>query len=185
MIGRPESRMKYRTKLRVGFLATCIGVNVLSLVVLYALSHRHLLNEFRQKVLSITATTATLIDGDLHDQIRTKADEALAPYRTIQQQLQRVQERNRNDGTYVKYMYTLRLVPGTTGKLVYVVDPDVDPKEHAHVGDVFPYPGEKIFGDRAYVEQEIFTDSTGSWLSGYAPIKNSTGQISAMVEVDI
>jgi len=177
--------MKYRTKLRVGFLATSIAVNVLSLVVLYTLSHRHLLNEFRQKVLSITATTATLIDGSLHDQIRTAADESSGAYRAIQRQLQLVQERNRNDGTYVKYMYTLRLVPGTKGSLVYVVDPDEDPKEHAHVGDVFPYPGEKIFGDRAYVEEEIFTDQTGSWLSGYAPIKNSTGEVAAMVEVDI
>ena len=56
--------MKYRTKLRVGFIATCIGVNVLSLAFLYELSHKYLLEEFRRKVLSIARTTATMIDAD-------------------------------------------------------------------------------------------------------------------------
>ncbi|HEY2380675.1 MAG TPA: adenylate/guanylate cyclase domain-containing protein [Terriglobia bacterium] len=177
--------MKYRTKLRVGFLCAGIGVNVISLIFLYQLAHRYLLNEFRSKVLSIASTTATAVDGDLHASIRTRADEDSPPYISLRSLLRRIRDRNRNDGNYVKYIYTLRPLAGNANNLGYVVDPEEDLKEHAHVGDVFPYPGEKLYVNHAYVDQDFFTDKTGTWLSGYAPIRDSAGMLVAIVEVDI
>lgn len=177
--------MKYRTKLRVGFITTCIGVNLLSLVFLYQLSHKYLLEEFRRKVLSIARTTATMIDGDLHELIKTRDDQSSAPYLTLRKRLQQVRDQNRSDGNYLRYMYTLRPAGGPKLELVYVVDPEEDPKLHAYVGEPFGYPAENIWVDRAYVEPEIFTDKTGSWLSGYAPVKNGNGDMVAIVEVDI
>jgi adenylate cyclase len=177
--------MKYRTKLRIGFITTCIGVNLLSLAFLYQLSHKYLLDEFRKKTLAMVRTTATMIDGDLHDQIRTRDDQSSSAYATIQAQLKKVRDQNRQDGNFVRYAYTLRPKPGTKHELEYVVDPEEDTTKHAYVGEPFGYPGEPIWVDRGYVEEEIFTDKTGSWLSGYAPVKNSKGEMVAVVEVDI
>ncbi len=176
--------MKYRTKLRIAFVCTGIVINVLSLVTIYKISHRYLLDEFRSKVLSIATTTATLIDGDEHTQIKSVDDESSPRYTAIRSALRRVRDENRKAGAYVKYIYTLERIPGTRSNLRYVVDPEED-DSRAHVGDFFPYPGEKLLVDRAWVEEEFFTDHTGSWLSAYAPVKNSKGEMVAVIEVDV
>jgi adenylate cyclase len=177
--------MIYRTKLRIGFIATTIGVSVVSLAVLYQLSHNYLLDEFRQKVLSIARTTATMIDGDLHERIQKPEDESGPTYVALRDKLREVRDHLRRDGNYVKYIYTLRPKAGTKNDLLYVVDPEEDPALHSHIDEPFNYPGDPIWQDRATVDKEIFTDKTGSWLSGYAPIKNRKGEMVAVVEVDI
>src|SRR5205085_12361820 len=67
--------MSYRTRLLITFLLFILGINGLSLAVQYQLARRTMYDALRAKALSVAATTATLIDGDLHRQLQTRDDE--------------------------------------------------------------------------------------------------------------
>jgi hypothetical protein len=64
--------MRYRTKLLLTFLSVALITNAISLTVMDRLSLYHLFDGYRAKVLSIAATAATMVDGDLMKQVHNE-----------------------------------------------------------------------------------------------------------------
>ena len=67
--------MKYRTKLLLTFVVIGMLANGIAAALLYQRSHDYLFEGCRAKLLSITATTATLLDGDPLKTIHARNDE--------------------------------------------------------------------------------------------------------------
>src|SRR5690242_5530355 len=80
LIASGDIRMKFRTKLLIGFLAVALVSNGLAMVLMYSLSKHYLFESFRSKVLTVASTTAALLDGDLHRDIRSRIDENSPAY---------------------------------------------------------------------------------------------------------
>ena len=57
--------MRYRTKLLLIFLAVALVTNGISLIAMDRLAYHYLYDGYRAKLLSITASVAVMLDGDL------------------------------------------------------------------------------------------------------------------------
>ena len=177
--------MSYRTRLLITFLLFILGINGLSLAVQYQLARRTMYDALRAKALSVAATTATLIDGDLHRQLQTRDDENSPAYHQLEAALRRARDANRRDDTYIKWVYTLMPARENPNVLVYGVDAEESFADKSHVGEVYRrITGTQVKYGELYAETDLHEDAWGTWLSAYAPVKDSTGQTVCVVGVD-
>jgi hypothetical protein len=169
--------MRYRTKLLLCFLVTAVLSKGLSMAILYGLSRHYLFEEYRAKVLSIAATIASLLDGDLHKTIQSRTDESSEAYAKLQQQLRRARDANRRGDTYVRYVFTIRRAPQDASVLQVLVDPEEGLEDTAHVGDVYHSSERKsMVLDRLEADRDFTTDEWGRWLAANAPVNGGAGQ---------
>lgn len=177
--------MSYRTRLLIIFFGSALLVNGVSGAFLYHESEKDVYEELRDKALSIAATTAVALDGDLHRTLRSREDENSVAYRKIEEDLRRARDANRRDDTYVKFIYTLMPSKDDPALLVFGVDPEESVADKSHLGDVYKVQKTPpiIFGERR-VDEDFYTDQWGTWLSAYEPIKDSSGTTVAMLVVD-
>jgi adenylate cyclase len=177
--------MSYRTRLLVTFLLFILGINGLSLAVQYELARRTMFDALRAKALSVAATTASLIDGDLHRQLQKRDDEDTPAFHQLEAALRRARDANRRDDTYIKWVYTLMPSRENPNVLVYGVDAEENFADKSHIGDVYRrITGAQVRYGELYAEDALHTDPWGTWLSAYAPVKDSTGQVVCVVGVD-
>ncbi len=180
--------MRYRTKLYLSLLGVTFASVLLALFIVYRETNKEFMREYNSKVLSIAATTAAFLDGDTIKTIVAEEDENRAEYLKIREQLRRVRDANRRSDVYVKWLYTFWLSPHNPDLILYGVDPEENPKDHAKPGDVYEEAAiYKLQGNfRSYYAPGIFIhDPTGVWLMASAPILDSQGKVVGAVEVDI
>lgn len=176
--------MLYRTRV----LLTLLGVIGVSCGILLALSHRSasrlVFRLIQEQVLAIAVSTGPQIDGDLVQQIKVRADETGEAYGKVRTELRRTLDANQSGSLPVSFVYTLR---PKDGGWEYVVDAADEGPDKSHVGDVveFRADAEVPALGGARVDDSFAQDSFGTWLSAFAPVKNSAGETVALVGVDV
>jgi len=177
--------LRYRTKLLIVFLAVALVTNGLSLLLMDRLALHYLYDGYRAKMLSITASTAVLLDGDLLSQVKTASDEGSPAFLQLRDTLRRVRDANRRPDTYMKRVFTVMKAGGDSGALVVGIDPEENRQSAAHVGEAYR-AGSSAPLDLAATEvgQEFITDEFGTFLRAHAPVRNHAGQIVAAVVVE-
>lgn len=178
--------MRFQTKLLI-FLITETLLSTLAILLLFEhFSYQIILREMREKVLTIAATSATQINGNLHLQINSRNDENSEAYKTIKHQLKAIRDANRREGTYVEYLYTILPSSEDPSLLVFGIDPEESLSNVSHLGDVIHNEVEKNWSlEATEVSDKLVLDQWGTWLSAHAPIKDSKGNVVAALVVDI
>lgn len=177
--------MKYRSKLLLTFIAVVLISNLISLAVMYRLSRHYLYEGYRAKLLSITVSVATMLEGDLLKTIHSRTDESSPAYQQLRQTLRDVRDANRRKDTYMKQMFTVMRATQDPKILLIGVDPEESLENGAHAGDVYRGgTAGTIDIDRATVEESFIRDEFGSWLRGYAPVHDHSGMVVGAVIVE-
>ena len=178
--------MSYRSKLLLSLTVLVSLTSVVAGAILYYHAREALFRALQSKVLSIAATTASSIDGDLHQQIKTRDDENLPAYQELVHQLREARDANRRADTYVAYMYTMLYNPKKPGEIFFGIDAEEDPAKRSHVGDAYEgRPGTPLIVTENQVDGDFSVDRWGTWLSANAPIKNHAGAVVAALGVDV
>lgn len=174
------SRLPLAGKVFLICISLALSVSLAGNMLLYLNARHSLRQEVRSKLISIARTAATQIDPELHSTIQSKADESSSAYHKIKAILSSICKANPD----IADVYTMRQ---TNEKhiLKFIVDAQVDP---AHVGD--PYNAKdapemvKAFS-YATADFEPTEDKWGTWLSGYAPIRDASGHVYAIIGLDM
>jgi predicted transcriptional regulator len=187
-------------------VAITIGLAMLLALVitggLYYLNIRSNIQIFRERVISIAATGALQFNGDELDKLRSIKDIELPEYENAITTLDQMRLQNKN----IYYAYLIRPKEGTT-TFEFIADADAYgedkllPKDNDIDGDIdsgddVGYPG--LPYDIGYIDvlvsgqytnpiatNEPYTDRWGTVISGYAPIRNSSGAITALLAIDV
>lgn len=172
-----------RFHLALAFICLTFIVSATLLIAAGNGARHYFRDQLRQRLMAVAATGALSVDSADLDKIQVLADEKTATYAKLVRQLRGI--RDSNPG--IRYVYILRMNPGSQ-KWRFVADADEDPRLVSHVGDKFddaaaPDVWQTYFGPAA--DQQITHDRWGSWLSGYAPIKDPTGSSVALLGVDM
>ena len=172
--------ISFQTRLTIGFA----GVSVLSAAMfigaLYYFYHTQVREDFRDNLLRTVSLAAMQINGNEHSLIKTAADKA--HFENIKQNLIHIHDA----ASGIEYPYTMRL--NDKGEIYFVVDAtDDDP---AGFLEIYRDPGDALKTNFAtlsepIVETDFYTDEWGTWLSAYAPIYRSDGEIDGVVGIDI
>ena len=174
--------MQFRRKLTVQLILLLSGAILLTAVLLCRAALRENQQGIRQMVGSIAATAALSLDGDLHQSIPTDPSATRLPaYRQMRRQLRQILAANPG----VQYVWTMVKAeePGHTRFIL-----DVGGGKPSGPGTL--YDASKIpdllrgFGV-ASVDRTFVRDPWGVSISGYAPIRNRSGQVVALLGVDI
>jgi HAMP domain-containing protein len=164
--------------LKIMLLASLLVVTT-SLILIYfsyRTSYSDLEKALGERLEGIAATGALMIDGDLHDQIKTNKDADTEAFKKLQKILREIKEKN-NINTPV---YTFRR---EEGKVKFIVMTNPKP----FIGDTYDIREEMwpALNEGKTNHTKIYRDEHGVWLSAYAPIFDSNGHISGILDVDI
>lgn len=170
--------MLYRRKLTLVFVALALGVSGVATTVLYTLARHYLVVEIESKAMSIAATAAALVDGDLHGGLAAGTAPPGASQR-LESALAAVRAMNRRDDVHASYVYTA--VPRDGGGLRALVEDEPGVSAGSR-GDLAENDTIKL--DETGVE-EMKTDEFGQWVTGYAPIRDSQGRVTGTLLVDL
>jgi adenylate cyclase len=177
--------VRYRTKLLLVFLAVALGTNGISLLVMDRLALHYLYHGYRAKLLSITATAAVMLDGDLLNQVQSQADESSPAYLQLRSTLRQVRNANRRPDTYMERVFTVRHAAGGAKALLVGVDAEESIQSAAHPGEAYR-DGQAAPMDMTQVDvaENFIGDEFGSVLRAHAPVRNRLGQIVGAVVVE-
>lgn len=125
---------------------------------------------------AIATTGALMISGDLHDQVKTPEDADTEAFKTIQKVLRDIKTKNQ----LKEEVYTFRRV----GEQVRFI---VMSHEKPFIGDTYQIREEMwpTLNDGKSSHTGVFKDAHGVWISAYAPILDSNGSLSGILDVDI
>ncbi|MEM6334890.1 MAG: SpoIIE family protein phosphatase [Planctomycetota bacterium] len=135
------------------------------------------LADMQHELSAIVATGALQLNGDLHEQFLADPTPDSPAFQTLRNGIARVADAN---GFSPDNIYTL-YPDDTTGGLRFGVMLQQD----TFIGD--PYERKDhhkmVLGSGETYASDIFTDDYGDWIAAVAPIRNSNGNIVAMLEL--
>lgn len=176
-------RLSLQTRLALVFVIMASVLLVGTIGTYYFTASRTFRQELRERLMGTASTTATLLDGAEHASLKSERDPA---YLRIQALLKRIKAANPD----VRYLYTMRLDDSGTWRFVVDATPSGDPDHsalnEAYVADDADADATMRAGLASSAADETFhADKYGTWLSGYAPIKDRDGRVSGIVGVDL
>jgi diguanylate cyclase (GGDEF)-like protein/PAS domain S-box-containing protein len=143
------------------------------------LTQRHAIQE---RLLDILSFSAPLVDGDFHNLIRSPEDETGSFYHVVSVRLKSILDTS----VAIEHIYTLRQLDD--GRLVYIVD--VGEPNGAAIGQEYLRTSALLKNGLAaisgpVVEDDIHTDSSGTFLSGYVPIYDQFRYLNGVLGIDL
>lgn len=131
-----------------------------------------LTQNLKTRLKSSAAMVSQLIDANDLIEIRTEADQNIPKYRTYLNLLRDLKDTNAD----IAYLYIMRK-EGDGDRVAFVIDSDATSKQALPGRQYDPVIPALLHGFSApSVDDEIYTDEWGSFMSGYAPLKNGQGQ---------
>ncbi|MBI5932228.1 MAG: GAF domain-containing protein [Chloroflexi bacterium] len=173
-----------RWKLAVSFaLLAVLTVGAVSYFA-YQNTREQLNLDIRARLRDAVSIAALQVDGDLHATISQPEQETTPEYLRLKTSLQNI----RDAGTNFRYVYTMR--QDENGNVVFIGDAEEDPTLVSHPGDIYDDASDFLKANiatinEAVVEDEMYTDKWGTWLTGYAPIYRSDGTREGILGMDI
>jgi len=146
----------------------------------YKNSYHELEDKFGLALQQVAITAVIAISGDAHDKINKPTAYDTIEFKTIKKYLEKVKKAN--DLTN-ETLYTFRITPDKKLRFCVML------QEKTFIGDLYSPPEE----NQKIIEQVIkgkpartgiYSDSHGRWISGLAPIINSDGKVTGILEAD-
>lgn len=177
--------MTYRSKVLVLLTGMAVITTGAPLALLSWYFSGLLREQLGQQALTVAATTAMFVDGDLHRQVLESGDESHPAYVTLRDVIRRGRDANRTENFYVKYAYTLT-ASNVAPSLRFGLDVEEDRSSAAGIGEPYRTKLTNPFDVSKHQYDKVFTkDDWGEFLSANAPIKDSKGTVVAALGVDI
>lgn len=169
-----------KAKLTLSLLGACLAIACGLGVLFYVYASNNLTDNLKVELNQIASAGSLLIDGDAHQNLKSKADMNSLPYKNMVSKLRQLK-----DVTEVEAVYTMVQDQTDANKCYFVVD--ADPDEPAPIGYQYECSPamKRAFAGNITCEPQLTADEWGTTLSSYAPVKNGQGKVTAILGVDI
>ncbi len=170
-----------QTKLTFSFIILILLIAGMTFIYTYGETKNALKASIRDELIEIAGSDSTQINGDQVAEIKA-GDEGSQKYLAIRDELWKLRSRS----TVTKNLYLFRV---NNSNLEFIVDDlyGIDP-DYAKTGESYDSPDhDLIIGaqSNATASNEFYTDKWGTFLSGYAPVTDSKGNVVAVLGVDM
>ncbi len=142
----------------------------------YLNAYNDLEKSIGQRLEAIAATGALMLDGDLHDQIKSPEDAGTEAFKKLQSVLREIKKSNNLE----EEVYTFRRMGDNLQFIVMS-------HEKPFIGDPYQIKEEMwpALNEGKTSHTKIYKDKHGIWISAYAPIFDSNNQVSGILDIDI
>ena len=167
----PPIRFRYSTKLFLSHLVAVFLVSGSVGTFFYVRAMDNLMRSLQSRLQNSAALLSETLDARELEGVRTAADVEQAAYRGALEKVRRVRRTNPD----VAFLYVMRR--GDDGTVSFVVDSD-ETEAQAHPGKIYDkVVPEMLQGfHQPVVDDELYADEWGVFLSGYAPLRNGEGR---------
>lgn len=167
-----------RMKMILGFVLVGIVSSLAVGLVTYKVISDNEYRKIQEKLSMIAQVGASIIDEEAHAKLQP-GDESEDEYIAL---VSRLREFKRISG--LTYLYTF--VPYNEEKVKFVLDTD-ESEDAAGIGDEYDQDEEikAAFNGEVKVTDKPYTDEWGTFFSGFAPVRNAEGKVTAIVGADI
>jgi len=170
-----------QVKLTASFIILILVISGLTFFYTFNETKNALKNILQGELKAVACVVASQINGDAFAKIKA-GDEKKPAFTAIRDAIYKAQKSNPD----IKYIYTYRA--NNEKSIKFVIDAEYGiSKDAAGIEEVYTdITPEMIEGlKQTIVENTFSTDKWGTFLSGYAPIKDSKGQLVGAVGVDM
>jgi adenylate cyclase len=167
-------------KLTVSFILLIIIVAGLAFFYTYSESKDALKERMQDELKTVASVTATQINGDMLASLKA-GDENTTEFLAIRDQLDSI----RKSSPDIKYVYTMKKVGD---EVQFIVDADYGILDNpGTIGEVYEEADSDLLEgfSKPTATQDFYTDEWGTLLSGFAPVKDSGGNVVGLVGVDM
>jgi two-component system, sensor histidine kinase and response regulator len=186
------------------FLILSFAINGIITFILYQAASKQMMQDIKRRLYDIVSISSCHIDGDLHRRLtalsqqdtNTSAQDSKT-YLELKQALQKIQNASKD----IHFIYTMRTTEALgdavqaqlkdgSPKIMFLVDAETDPAQMANLGDIYS-DASSLLTSRFFdmqgpvIEETLYQDQWGTWLSGYAPFYDSQGRRAGVLGVDI
>lgn len=184
----PQGALNLRARLTLAFITLSLLVSTLAASVVYGVVQDQILQQLRQRALSMVTLSALEQDANLHITLTRASDEGNSIFRSLRAKNEALIATDPEIGS----IYTMR--QNTNGDIYFVVDSVNEQlsvlRGPAKLGEVYSDPGPLLAENFATLAQPIaeekpYTDAWGTWLSAYAPFYRPDGTREGVVGLDI
>jgi class 3 adenylate cyclase len=181
---RPNLRLSLRLSLGTAFVIMI----VLTAFVLGFASFLSVRTQIRlnlaQRLMDLAGAAVVGLDPGEHAKLQKPGDMEGATYKSLRARLQKIQAVNPD----IKYLYTFRKV--SEGELAFVLDTGATQADFSPLGEPYKDLTPQLSASflppyRMRVDDALYPDQYGIWLSGYAPILRPDGSLEAVLGLDI
>ncbi|MFT3995762.1 MAG: methyl-accepting chemotaxis protein [Asticcacaulis sp.] len=172
--------------LRDGVIAGVLvfGVAFVAAVAVYVTAQQGMKSEIRENLAGLSSQASAMLDVGTLTQFSAETDKASAEYQSVATSFQKLVDADRR----LAYIYAM---VEREGKIYFVMDvqpagsagePSTVMEEYAEASPAL----KKAFAEQnGATESEPVTDKWGTFLSGYAPFNDASGQFAGIMGVDI
>ncbi len=157
-----------------------IFITGFSFIVIDIMAKNALLDVTRDELKGSASIIASQINGDTFARIQP-GDESTPAFTSLRSTLDTI----RQSDPSIRYIYTMRQ-KGNAVEFVVDADYGIQP-DAATIGEIYPYFAPDL--QKGFLQPsagtEFITDKWGTTLSGYAPIRDSSGRVVGLVGVDM
>lgn len=183
-MNRNQRFVPMRAKMALGFILMSMFAIGLTAYIYYQNTKAILDQDIRERLRDSVAIAALQVNGDLHAQLTDPSQEGSPTYLQLKETLQKV----RDASTNIAFVYTMR--QDAQGNVVFIVDAEESEEDVSHLGDIYdsasPWLKKNFTSIQGpVIEDKIYHDEWGDWLTGYAPIYTSDGRRDAILGMDI
>lgn len=173
-----------QTKLTAGFVVLVLAVTGLTFALTYRATRQALKEITQTELVALASVIAEELSGPDGDALRSlqAGGEESAPFLNLRDKMRRIRAAHPD----IRYLYTMR----RTGEdVAFIVDADYGNADDPGAALDEPYEettGRLLEGfGRPVADDDFTTDRWGTWLSGYAPVRDSQGTVVGLVGVDM
>lgn len=177
------TQMKLKTRLIVYFIGFWVVGSLVLGICFYKLLSNQIDRATQSRLMELVGHASMVINPDDHAKLLTVEDENNDIYKKSVKDLRTF----RNLSTDIAFVYTARLVDN---KVIFVLDAEENSEKMSHLGDIYNEAPDLLISltrecKTPIVDKDFYTDKWGTFLSGYAPIRTSSGKLDGIVGVDI
>ncbi len=167
-------------RLGASFLAlTALGILVSGLLQ-YRAQDRLLRQSLGGLLLNIARTGALLVDGDAHQSVVASGRNDTEEYAALRRQLARIQETNQLRDP----VYTLSHVQGDLARFAVISTGQEPVGKEYRLAPAIQATLRRVLDEGVAAYTDIYANEHGTWITGFAPIRNAGGKTVAALDVD-
>lgn len=170
-------KLSIQQEFTIVFMIIFVGFSIFIGWFTYQDLEKNLIDSLQKQMLAVVRSTAVHVDASGHGKIVMDKDPSNVYYLSLTKDMKQLASENDLSGLYT-------YVASDDNTVRFIVDSD----DSGAIGEVYTETTPKMLKaleGEELVEDQIFKDQYGSFLSAYAPIKDANGKTVAAVGADI
>jgi methyl-accepting chemotaxis protein len=173
-----------QTKLTASFIVLILVISLLTYLITFRQAKKALKEITQTELIALSSVIANELSGVQAEEMASLSagDESSPGFSALVDKLKSI----RNSNSEIKYLYTMK----KSGKgIAFMVDADYGNSQDpgGKINEEYDEVHERMLNafEKPSVDEDFYTDKWGTLLSGYAPIRDTKGNVIGIVGVDM